>query len=262
MNVKSKEYQEHKVFEDLESYISFYRSWSDTISAFISSGTSPYLNIDTYLYMSLQGTLESIRDTLIKGNINDSYALLRKFFDSVYINTFTTLYLQKEVKVENLIKNTVNSWVNGSQQLPTHREISNYIRNSKELSELNKLLYIDQTYNEVRERCNDNTHYNFFKNVLLNIPEMYDRSRIKALNYIKEDITSLIVMHLSYIFTLNQHYMTSTDLIDFYDSGMEPPENCQYWVAPFIQEAFNRLIKARRPDIAELILGNTSMHLE
>jgi hypothetical protein len=43
---------------------------------------------------------------------------------------------------------------------------------------------------------------------------------------------------------------------------MTPPENSQYWVASYIQEIFDDLIKKRRPDIANLIREKTSMELE
>ena len=28
----------------------------------------------------------------------------------------------------------------------------------------------------------------------------------------------------------------STDYIDYFDIGVEPPDNSQYWIAPFVQE--------------------------
>lgn len=39
-------------------------------------------------------------------------------------------------------------------------------------------------------------------------------------------------------------------------------EDSQYWVASFIQDAFDKWIKPHRPDIAKVILSNTMMHLK
>jgi hypothetical protein len=86
-------YQEHKVFEQLWVYSDFYESLSSSIFGFISMGISSVINIDSYMYSSIQGTLDSIRDILLKARINDSYALLRKYYDSVIINTYSILYL-------------------------------------------------------------------------------------------------------------------------------------------------------------------------
>lgn len=61
MDVKSKEYQEHVVFKDLDVYMEFYEHLSDMVFSFISSGTGGMLNIDTYVFMSMKGSLESIQ---------------------------------------------------------------------------------------------------------------------------------------------------------------------------------------------------------
>ena len=55
--------------------------------------------------------------------------------------------------------------------------------------------------------------------------------------------------------------MRSSYYLDCLEFGGQPEENSQYWVAPFIQDVFHNLIAKHRPDIAETILNNTSMHL-
>ena len=42
---------------------------------------------------------------------------------------------------------------------------------------------------------------------------------------------------------------------------MQPEEDSQYWVAPFVQEVFDKIIKTKRYDIAEEIKKNTTMQL-
>ncbi|MCB0447981.1 MAG: hypothetical protein KDD03_10815, partial [Gelidibacter sp.] len=62
-----KAYTEHNVFKRLELYISFYELLSFSIMHWITTGTTAMINIDTYAYSSIQGTLESIKMTLAKG---------------------------------------------------------------------------------------------------------------------------------------------------------------------------------------------------
>ena len=85
MKQLKKEYQEHNVFEQLSEFSSFYKSLSFSTMNFISQGTNA-INLDTYVFSSIQGTLDSICEILAKGRINDSYALLRKYYDSTIIN--------------------------------------------------------------------------------------------------------------------------------------------------------------------------------
>ena len=56
--------------------------------------------------------------------------------------------------------------------------------------------------------------------------------------------------------------MMSSDYVDSLDCGLTPEEGSQYWVAPFIQEIFDKVLIPSRPDIAETIKGKTAMKLE
>ena len=224
-------------------------------------GTRSICNVDSYVYSSVQGTLESIQDTLRKGRISDAYALLRRYYDSAIINVYSNLYLKNNFSIENLIVEQINNWLQGKEKLPEYRIMSSYIRSSDELAVINNLLYQDERYVQIRNRCNDYTHYNFFHNVLLNDGSVYIKDRLRILGIFAEDAKSIFILHLAYIFFFNPHYMSSSDYIDHLECGMTPPEDCQYWVAPFVQRIFDEVIKKERPDIAAAIKQCSCMQL-
>lgn len=255
-------YRKHHVFTQLIEYANFYESLALSIWGFISQGTKVPYSIDSYVYSSMQGTLESIKDILFKGRINDSYALLRKYFDSAIINVYSILYLKDNFSFENFVVTKIENWLKGKEQLPEYRVMSKYIRSSKKLSKINELLNKDNTYKEIRERCNAHTHYNFYQNVLLNDNEIYIENRMDYLNTFSKDVENIFILHFSYIFYLNDHYMMSSDYVDCLDCGLTPDEGSQYFVAPFIQKIFDTVIKKNRTDLAEEIKRNTSMMLE
>ncbi len=256
-----KEYTDHIVFEKLLVYSNYYKNLSGLILGFASLGTSKVYNIDTYTYSSIQGTLESIHDILKKGRINDSYALLRKYYDSIIINIYTVLYLKDHVSAEEFIVEKIDNWLQGSEALPEYRVMNNYVRSSNDLKSLNHLLFKDDTYKNIRDRCNNHVHYNFFRYVLLNDNEINFGNRTKSLDIFLKDLDNIFVLHFCYLFTVNPHYMASTDYVDSLDLGLIADENSQYYVAPFIQTAFND-IKVNRPDLAEEIKNNSIMYLE
>jgi hypothetical protein len=263
MNTNSKEYQEHQIFEELTLYIEFYKSLSFSIMGFVSIGTKAFINIDTYIFSSIQGTVDSIKTLLTNGRINDSYALLRKYYDSTIINIYSSLYLQDNVSLDNFIVEKIDNWLQGKEQLPEYRVMNDYVRNSAKLKEINDLLFKDKTtYKDLRNRCNDHTHYNFYHNLLLNDNEVCLKNRITTLNQFSADLRNIFILHCSYLFYLNEHYMTSSDYMDSFECGLEPEEGSQYFVAPFIQNAFDKTIKTYRQDIAKLILDKTCMQLE
>ena len=254
--------QKHVVFEQLSEYAKFYKSLSFSVFGWITQGTKSIVNIDSYVYSSVQGTLESIKDILMKGRINDSYALLRKYYDSAIINIYSILYLDENFSLENFVVQKIENWRQGREQLPDYRVMSNYIRSSEKLAKVNELLYKDNTYKEIRDRCNDHTHYNFYYNLLLNDNEIYIENRMAILDSLSKDLENIFILHISYLFYLNDKYMMSSDYVDSLDLELTPEEGSQYYVAPFIQEIFDNVIKKNRIDLATEIKNNTSMMLD
>lgn len=261
-NKLNKEYLEHPIFDTLKYFSDFYNSLSFSIMCWTSIGTSGVLNFDTYVYSSIKGTIDSISEILFKGRINDAYALLRKYYDSTTTNIYTNLYLKENKKNESLIVEKIDNWIKGIDKIPGDEDMRSYISKSKELAPIKNLIDKERvSYQEIRKRCNDNMHYNFYRNVLLNDNQIYNPNRIKYLNLYLKDIEAIFIRHLAFIFTLNEHYMLASDYIDHLDVGIKPDEDLLYEVAPFIQDVFDRIIKKKRPDIADEIKKNTSMHL-
>lgn len=252
----------HIIFDELAELVDFYSSLSDITIGFVSQGTKAIFNLDTHVFTSMKGTLDSIREILFKGRINDAYALLRKYYDSTMINVYTNLYLDDHFDIDNFIVEHIDNWRRGTQTIPEYRVISRYIKDSIKLKPITNLLLKDKLYREIRDRCNDHIHYNYYHNLLLNDNEVYLDNRLMALETYSKDLTAVFLQHFAYLFYLNDHYMMSSDYVDSLEVGMIPEEGSQYLVAPFIQETFDKWIKPNRPDIAEEIKSKTSMKLE
>jgi hypothetical protein len=108
--------------------------------------------------------------------------LLRKYYDSAIINIYTGLYLEDHVSIENFVVEQIDGWVQGREQLPRFRVMSQYIRQSPRVAPITALLEADDRYTQLRRRCNDHTHYNFYQNVLLNDNEIHLDGRGPALD--------------------------------------------------------------------------------
>ncbi|MDD3267141.1 MAG: hypothetical protein PHC75_08190 [Burkholderiales bacterium] len=255
------EYRNHKLFLRLDQYINFYNQLSGSIVHFVTIGTTSIINLDTYVCSSLSTTLESIKVLLWDGKINDAFTLLRKYYDSSIINIYTNLYLSENFTLENLVVKQINDWLHGKQKIPEYRAMSEYIKNSQKLLSITKLLSVDDRYKKVRKLCNDHTHWNFFKNLLTNDKNIYLKDRVVHLNNFNFCLQELFIQHTAYLFYLNNHYMLSSDYMDYIDCGTTPPDEAQYWVAPFIQDMFDKEIKTHRNDIFNEIKNNTQMQL-
>lgn len=262
MNSTDNTYINHKLFEELTYYADFYESLSNSVMSFATKGTTAIVNMDTYVFMSMKGTIESISLVLKDGKLNDAYALLRKYYDSVMINAYTNLYINQNVEKANLYITEINDWLHGKKPLPRMSKIAKYLNSSTFLSKLNKLLNVNERYESIRSRCNDNMHYNFFTLLMLNDGRVYMKERYEHLNQLREDVRDVFILHIAYILTINEHYMMSSDYIDHLEVGACPPENSQYWVAPFIQEMVDKILIKTRPDIYEFLKDSTNMALD
>lgn len=259
--INDRDYQNHAVFDDLAKSTAFYESLSYSVFGFVSTGTRAIGNIDSYLFSSIQGTLVSIGTILKDGRINDAYALLRKYYDSAIINIYTGLYLEDHVSVQNFVVEQIDRWLQGRDQLPRFRIMSQYIRRSTKVAPITSLLFANDRYKRLRDRCNEHTHYNFYRNVLLNDNQIYLPDRRRALDGFCSDLRDVFILHVSYMFFSNQHYMMSSDHVDCLECGITPEPDSEYWVAPFVQEIFDQTVQKARPDIAATIRQHSSMHL-
>jgi hypothetical protein len=261
MQISDDAYRKHHVFTELERYSGFYKSLSMSVFSFLSMGTKAVCNIDTYVYSSVQGTLESIKAVLLAGRINDAYALLRKYYDSAVINIYSNLYLNEHFSIDNFVVATINDWLQGTKPLPRYPAMVKYIRESPTLNLINAVLLGDSRYKAIRDRCDDHVHYNFFQYVMLNDNEVYIKSRERWLDQFADDTRNLFILHVGYILFVNDHYMMSSDYMDALDCEMTPTEDSQHWVAPFIQDVFDEIITPARPDVTSVIKTNSAMYL-
>ncbi|WP_205334657.1 hypothetical protein [Francisella opportunistica] len=254
------EYKKHNIFNDLNKYIKFYDLLAFNVLKFINKGTQA-LNYETYLVSSIRSTLESVKKLLEFGTINDAYSLTRKYYDSIVIHCYTSLYIKDNFSLENFIVEKVNNWLRGKEKLPQYREMSEYVRKHKDLNDINDLLS-KSNYKNVRGTLNDHTHYNYFQFMMLNDYQLNLDNRIKSLDLLQECIREIFIKHFVWMFSINESLMASDDHIDYLDFGETPPENSQYWVANFIQEAFDEIIKKYRLDLAKELIKNTCMELK
>lgn len=255
-------FRQHHVFADLDKYADFYNLLSRAVLSFLTPGTKSAWNIDSYTFSSIQGTLESIKNVLTRGRINDAYALLRKYHDAAIINVYSGLYLKNNFGIENMVVAKIDNWIRGKERLPEFSEMSEYIRSSPDLAEITRLLDQESPYGDLRQRCNDHMHYNAYHNLLLNDKELYLPDRLAVMEGFSKELDNVFILHVAYLFYLNDHYMSSSDYLDHLECGMEPSDGSQDYVAPFVQDIFDSVVKKKRADIALAIKKHTAMQLE
>lgn len=256
------QYRNHPVFLLLDQLSEFYDNLSFSAFSFLSHGIKDVFNIDSTMFDSMQGTMRSIKSVSIEGRINDAYALLRKYFDFTVINAYTIAFIENHDIDDGLIVAHINGWVHATERIPGYRALAGYLRKDVKLSRLNAFLIDSPAYKRIRKRCNDHTHYNAYYYAMLNDSKTYLESRKKYLDDFHDDLMRLFVMHFAYVFFLKSHCMMASDYIDALEMGQTPETESQYWVAPFVQDAFDQFIQTTDPELSEYIKTTTDMKLK
>lgn len=260
---QTKEYMEHEIFTTLKDFMEFYNALSFNVIGFITPGISlGIFNIDTYVYSSIEGTLDSINLVLEKGRINDAFALTRKYHDAVIMDIYKAIHIKKHHSLENWIVKDINDWANGDGHLPWYEKMIKEIRSWDILEKLHTYFDFDGHFAKIRKKCNSHNHYNSFQYMIMNDNEIMNHHRETELDQLSICLKDIFSLHFAYCISLNAPYIMASDYVDALDCGMTPDKDSQYWVAPFAQTIFDKYIKSRRPKLTAYLKESCGMQLE
>jgi hypothetical protein len=141
-------------------------------------------------------------------------------------------------------------------------EMKKFLSQEVKLSGIVEYLDTDEC-KKIREWLNDAVHLNHYKSILLNNGLLcIDKQRKIALDNFRDAFDKTIMFHVTCVFCMNPMYLMSSDYSDYIACGMEPPVDCQYDVAPFIQAYLDKTIYPAFPDwIAKLVEVASPMRL-
>ena len=133
----SKAYKEHHLFKELDEMMDFYEAVSDRAIYFHPSGTREFYNYESYYFMSIQGTLDSIKTLLEIARINDSFVLVRKVFDDILTNIYLSVILKDKFDIyKGLYVEDVQRWIESSFRIPSLKKILKTLQESPQTQDL------------------------------------------------------------------------------------------------------------------------------
>lgn len=241
----SKEYKEHICFKELEEMIDFYKSVSDSALSFVPSGTKGIFNYESYVFMSIQGTLDSIKGLLLLGRINDAFVLVRKFYDDILADIFLTITLKEKFDItKGLYVDEVQKWLDSKYRIPSLKKILQTIRESVHTKDLYPFFGWKTYLQHNRQLLDDSVHSNRYSNMLFNCNTIYlGNIREKQLDNILIILKQLMSIQVAFIFYLNPVYFVASTYIDYMEEGMTPPTGSDCWISSFAQNAYDKYIK-------------------
>jgi len=236
--------KDSQLMQDLLRFQDFYKNVAYNCFLFLPKGTKGVCNYDSYLYESLAGTISSIHTMVEKGHLNDACVLLRLYFDNILTQTYIHLLAEQKFDVfTNFYVNEISEWLQKKNRIPSIKKVLAMIETSDKTKTIYSLVNKNDRLKTDREFLDDCVHGNRYQYFLYNCSAIYLKHRDVFLSKIQTVLNTLFVLHLSFIFSLTSHYLTSSDYRDCLEMGMTPPEGSEYWIAPFAQEIFDTYIK-------------------
>lgn len=267
-------------------------SYSGRIISFISP-EKVHIVPSTHILNSSIQSLRSIKNCCSTGSFADANTLIRKLRDDlllyVYIlsiinkrKTFTEDSL-KEFKMEteeDLIKGisgltftelngdekAVKAWLSNTvNELPhsVKKKLSfeNYMSVLKQNPNVNDILLkynLKHYWEFLRTKLNDYVHNNGFQFTQHNLIHSNNTNLEIYFQNINTRSSYVITFFLVLITMVESPLLCSGDIEDYLSLDIEPPENCQYEIAPFIQEFINKKVVPLHPELKEYLRNNNS----
>lgn len=257
-----KAYQTHRVFEEINYMMDYYENVSFSCFSFVPTGTNGIANYASYIYLSLKGTLDSIRLVMKAGQLSDAFVLIRKYFDDVLVDIYLDIVRKDGFDwMKSIIVKDVDEWLRDKHRIPGVKQILKVMKESQTSKDLYPFFGWESYLKHNRTILDDNVHTNRYSSVLLNCRDVAFGDRVKILGGASIILKQIFTIHLAFIFYLNGQFMMASDYMDNLEIGLTPPEGSEKWIAPFAQEAFNKYIKPNKP-LAHFIKEHCPLDIE
>ncbi len=260
--------------EDFSELIKF----SGRIISFITNSNIHYINTNL-LDNSIQ-TLRSIKLCCSIGSFADANTLIRRLRDDLLLFVYILevvngrkSFIEKDLENLNLSskemftesfsnlalnpiltddEKAVEAWLTNkvselSREVKKKISFENYITFLKKNQNLIKILVdynLQEYWKTLSKNLNNYVHNNGRKFTADNLVKHNNEDLKVYLNNINIRSSYITTFFLVLLTMVESALISSTDMIDYLDCDIEPPKDCQYEIAPFIQKYIdNKVVK-------------------
>ena len=201
------------------------------------------------------------------GCMADAFSLLRKYRDDLFFYLYMVEYdssSKQNAKSQKLLQmeNNIERWINNDLcDLPIGT-VMQAIGSSPQVKDAVTKYNLQSFFNTIGDRLNNYVHSNGVSFYNLNVNSYQGNSLQRQMETLLKDMRFVTISFMFLLALCSPISIMSTDYIDYLDCNAIPPEESQYWVAPFVAEFFKNNIDLIDKSCIAFLEEHTLMQFE
>jgi hypothetical protein len=214
-------------------------------------------DLTLFLYLlEIINTRIPYKDNAFDGFIVNGQINAQRFIDLLSNDSLNPPFDDDEKCLEAWFSNTINElpW-----KIRKKLSVENYINRLKQNSQVKRILteyLLENFWEKIRTILNGYVHNNGRLFTYQNLALSTDSNLDYYLRNLITHIENLSTIFISILILVDSKLICSSDYIDYLDSGLEPPEDSQYYIAGFIQNFIDAKVVALHPELKSYLKDN------
>ncbi|WP_281631473.1 hypothetical protein [Flavobacterium luteolum] len=216
------------------------------------------LRDDLLLYVYLLSIINQREPFTKKSLENLKIDDAEKFAESFLSMEFNTVLSADEQAVEAWLTSSVETLPPDVKKKLSFANYMQVLRKDEKIKKILNDYNLKDYWGILSARLNNYMHNNGIKYTLHNTVRGHDKDLEIYLQNINIRISYILSIFLVLISMIDSALMCSGEIEDYMDMGLEPHENCQYEIAPFIQNYIDEKVAKLHPELKQYLKDNNN----
>ena len=213
---------------------------------------------------SLELTMGNVIACCESGCVADANTLLRKYRDDLFFYLYAIVYnslSMESIQARSMIEK-IEKWSRNELKDFQISQVLKEIAMAPQLKDIVIKYHLKGSFKAIGDTLNNYVHSNgcaYYNRKYSDY--LFDGSLIDELKVLVNKARYMTVVFVVLLFLCSPISVMGEDYIDYLDFNETPPENSQYWVAPFIEQFVKQNISLIDPNCLEYLRENTEMQI-
>lgn len=223
-------------------------------------GPSVFFSLNNII-TSLELTLGSVVVCCESACIADANTLLRKYRDDLFFYLYISVYnsLDKHSEKAKVMEAKITKWLNNDLADFQISQVLKAIAMAPQLRDAILKFNLKESFQKMGDALNNYVHSNGYTYYNHNANSYKEGELAVELRKIGDKARYMTVVFLLLLIFCSPMSVMSEDYIDYLDLNISPPQNSQYWVAPFVEHFIRENISFIDTNCLEYLRENTMM---